>query len=364
MSGKEETNTGFNIQSIVEMVIKVGVLLLMLFLCLQIIKPFIFIFIWGVIIAIAVYPIYQSFKEKLKGRNKLAAVLVSALLLLSILIPAFFLAESLIDGIKQFAEEIQSRNFSLTEPPKEILAWPLIGESFYNFWLSATENLAALLQKYDEQLVHIGQKLINALLGTGMGFLQILLSIIIGGVLLASSSHGIKLAQKFYDKLIGERSNEFLLATEITIRNVAKGVLGVSIFQSFILGIIFAIAGVPYAGLWALLSLFFGVIQIGPMVVTVPVIIYLFIFDPLWVAIIWGILIFLASLIDNFLKPILMGKGAAAPMLVIFLGSIGGFLLSGFIGLFLGAIVLSLGYKLIIAWLDPEKVFPLKTQGQ
>lgn len=358
MPENEQLNKGFNIQPIVEMVIKVGVILLLIFLCLRIIKPFIFIFVWGVIIAIAVFPLYKSLEKKLKGRNKLAAILISALLLLILSIPTYFLADSLVDGIKQFAADIQNRNFSLSEPPVQIKEWPLIGEPVYEFWLSATENLGALLKKYDETLVNVGQRILNALLGTGIGILQLLLSVIIGGILLASSNNGIKLAQKFYNKLVGERANEFLLATEITIRNVAKGVLGVSLFQSLILGIIFTIAGVPYAGLWALLCLIFGVIQVGPMVITIPVIVYLFIFDPLWAAIIWGIVIILASLIDNFLKPILMGKGAPAPMLVIFLGAIGGFMLSGFIGLFLGAIVLSLGYKLFIAWLDPEKVLP------
>ncbi|MBA7584652.1 hypothetical protein ES708_26609 [subsurface metagenome] len=134
--------------------------------------------------------------------------------------------------------------------------------------------------------------------------------------------------------------------------NVAKGVLGVAIIQSILLGIIFILAGVPYAGLWALLCLFFAVIQVGPIVVTIPVIIYLFASIDPWLAFIWTILIVLASLLDNFLKPILMGKGAPVPMLVIFLGAIGGFIASGFIGLFIGAIILSLGYKLYLGWLE------------
>ncbi len=117
-------------------------------------------------------------------------------------------------------------------------------------------------------------------------------------------------------------------------------------------GLVFLLAGVPYAGLWALLALIFCIIQIGPGLVIIPVIAYLFTVMPTWQAVIWMIVLIFVMLSDNILKPILMGKGAPVPMLVIFLGSIGGFISSGFIGLFLGAIILSLGYKLFLVYIN------------
>jgi predicted PurR-regulated permease PerM len=126
----------------------------------------------------------------------------------------------------------------------------------------------------------------------------------------------------------------------------------VAFIQSFVIGIGFLLAGVPYAGLWTLLVFMLAILQIPPTLVVIPVIIYLFsILNPT-PAILWSIFLMAGAISDNILKPILLGKGAPVPMLVIFIGVIGGFMLSGFIGLFTGAIVMSLGYKLFEAWLD------------
>ena len=162
------------------------------------------------------------------------------------------------------------------------------------------------------------------------------------------------LTRKLFKKLAGERGGEFTDVTEITIRNISKGVLGVAAIQSLFLGLIFVLAGVPYAGLWALICLILAIIQVGPFLVTVPVIIYFYVTLEPWLATIWTVLLIIGTLLDNVLKPILMGKDALVPMLVIFLGAIGGFIASGFIGLFIGAIGLSLGYKLFITWLKEQ----------
>ena len=155
---------------------------------------------------------------------------------------------------------------------------------------------------------------------------------------------------------MGERGDEFAEISNVTIKNVAKGILGVAIIQSTLAGIGFILAGVPYAGLWALICLILAIIQIGPALLIIPVIIYLFSTMGLLGAILWTVYFVVVMISDNFLKPILLGKGAPVPMLVIFLGTIGGFITSGFVGMFIGAIILSLGYKLFITWLDEEAV--------
>lgn len=152
--------------------------------------------------------------------------------------------------------------------------------------------------------------------------------------------------------MVGGRGDEFAEVSEKTVRNVTKGVVLVAFIQSFLAGLVFLLAGIPYAGLWALLSLIFCVIQLGPGLVIIPVIIYLFSTTDPWYAGLWTVVLVLVMLSDNILKPILMGKGASVPMLVIFLGSLGGFMTMGFMGLFLGAVILSLGYKLFMAWIE------------
>ena len=117
-------------------------------------------------------------------------------------------------------------------------------------------------------------------------------------------------------------------------------------------GILFFLARIPYAGIWTLVVFVLAIIQIPTFVISVPIVIYLFVAKEPLPAVIWSAIILVAGLSDNVLKPLLLGKGASVPMLVIFLGVIGGFILSGFLGLFTGAIVMSLGYKLYISWVN------------
>jgi predicted PurR-regulated permease PerM len=122
------------------------------------------------------------------------------------------------------------------------------------------------------------------------------------------------------------------------------------------MGIIFFLAGVPFAGVLMFLCLMLGIMQLPSLPISVGAVVWLFSNGETssTMAVVWAVLLLLASLSDNVLKPILLGKGAPVPMLVIFLGAIGGFMMSGFLGLFTGAIVLSLGYKLFISWINDE----------
>jgi predicted PurR-regulated permease PerM len=353
MSTSEKSNLKKqDTQNIIDIAIKLVVIALMIGWCFQILRPFINIILWAIIIAITLFPTYKILSNKIGNRKKLAAGLIIFLLLAVLIIPTYFLADSLIEGITDLSSGLNKETLTIPPPSDKVSEWPVIGKSVYSFWLSASENLEDLIQKYGKQLVSVGHSVLKALLGTGKGILQIIISIIISGVFLTGSENSSRRIAHLFDKLAGDRGKEFFQTSEITIRNVAKGVLGVAVIQSLFLGIIFIMAGIPYAGLWALICLVLAIIQVGPILVTIPVIIYLFVhFDP-WNAILWTVFIVLASLVDNVLKPLLMGKGATVPMLVIFIGALGGFIASGFIGLFIGAIVLSLGYKLYTGWLE------------
>lgn len=349
MAGKE--NQKSTLQNVIDIALKMGILIVIIGWCFQIIRPFIYIFIWGVIIAVTLLPLFVKLKTALGNRPKISAFLITLFILAIFILPAFFLAESMVAGIKQYGAELRSGNFSITPPPPEVAEWPLIGKSLHATWQAASESLVPFVQRYKEQLIGVGEWIMNALLGTGIGILQLVVSIVISGFLLAGSEKAAELTRNLFRKLAGERGDEFTKVTETTIRNISKGVLGVAAIQSLYLGFIFIIAGVPYAGLWAIICLILAIIQVGPFLVTVPVIIYLYISEEPWLATIWTIFLVLGTLLDNILKPVLMGKNAPVPTLVIFLGAIGGFISSGFIGLFLGAIILSLGYKLYITWL-------------
>jgi predicted PurR-regulated permease PerM len=191
-------------------------------------------------------------------------------------------------------------------------------------------------------------------MGTTMGLLQFTLSIIIAGILMANAKGGGNFIRELFVSLAGERGNDFADISNVTIRNVVKGILGVAIIQGLLAGAGFMVAGVPVAGVWAFLCVFLAIIQIGIAPVALPVIIYMFYRADTLTAGLLAVWLILVMLSDNFLKPILLGRGAPVPMLVIFLGSIGGFISMGFIGLFVGAVILSLGFKLFQAWLETD----------
>jgi predicted PurR-regulated permease PerM len=155
-------------------------------------------------------------------------------------------------------------------------------------------------------------------------------------------------------RLAGRRGAEFADDAKVTVRNVVKGILGVAIIQALLAGVGFVVTGVPAAGLWAFLCLLLAIIQIGIAPIAIPVIIYMFYKASTLPAIILAVWLILVMLSDNFLKPLLLGRGAPVPMPVIFLGTIGGFISMGFLGLFIGALILSIGYKLFETWLTPE----------
>ena len=335
-----------------DIAIRIGVLALLIAWCFQILRPFITLVIWGTIIAIAFYPVCAKLGNLLGNRIKTAASIMTAITLLLIILPSIQMVGSLVDGMTYLNDKIQSGEIKVPPPPENIDSWPVIGKPLKSSWHEASVDLKATLTRYAPQLKTISLRLLELAMSTAMGLLHFTLSVIIAGVLMANAKGGGNFVKDLFVRLAGERGNDFADSSTITIRNVVKGILGVAILQGFLAGIGFAVAGVPGAGVWAFLCLFLAIIQIGIAPVAIPVTIYMFYSADTLTAVVLMVWLILVMLSENLLKPILLGRGAPVPMLVIFLGAIGGFLSMGFIGLFIGAVILSLGFKLIRAWLD------------
>jgi predicted PurR-regulated permease PerM len=338
-------------QLAIDIAIRIGVLALLIAWCFQILRPFITLVIWGTIIAISFYPVCLRLSDLLGNRIKTAASIMTVITLLLIILPSIKMVGSLVDGMTYLNAQIHRGEIKVPPPPDHIDTWPVIGKLLKSRWHEASVNLKATLTRYAPQLKAISLRLLELAMSTTMGLLQFTLSIIIAGVLMANAKGGGTLVRELFVSLAGERGSDFADISTITIRNVVKGILGVAIIQGFSAGMGFMVAGVPGAGLWAFLCLFLAIIQIGIAPVAIPVIIYMFYSADTLTAGLLMVWLILVMLSDNFLKPILLGRGAPVPMLVIFLGSIGGFISMGFIGLFIGAVILSLGFKLFREWL-------------
>jgi predicted PurR-regulated permease PerM len=339
----------------VEAVIRIGVIAALVWWCFIIAKPFLLPIVGGAIIAVTVFRVYQMLAAALGGRRITAAVLVTLLLLVMLVVPSVLLGESLVSGVNELRESFKRGNLSIPPPPDRVAGWPLIGEPIARFWTLASQDLGAAFRQASPLLTGFGSWLLGAAQGAGVALLQLVLAILIAGAFLANWEAASRFVDAVASRLAGERGSVLTDVAERTVRSVASGILGVAVIQSLLAGLGFLVAGVPAAGLLTLICLITGVIQLGVVIVLVPVAIYLFSTADTTIAVgflIWAILI---APIDNILKPLLLGRGVDVPMLVIFVGAIGGFLSSGIIGLFLGAVVLALGYKLFLVWLQQEE---------
>jgi predicted PurR-regulated permease PerM len=345
---QEKASTG----PAIDIAIRIGVIALLIVLCFQILRPFISLVIWGGILAIAFYPVCRKLREFLGDRNKVAATIITVVMLLGIILPSVRMVGSLVDGVKYINGRIQSSEMRMPPPPDGIENWPFIGKSLQEEWYDASENLQATLIRFQPQVKTMSLRLLRSAMGTVLGLLQFALSIIIAGIFMANAKGSGDMARDLFVRLAGERGADFADISAKTVRTVVKGILGVAIIQSLLAGTGFVAAGVPGAGLWAFVCLLLAIVQIGIFPVVIPVIIYMFSTASTLTAGLLTAWLILVSLVDNFLKPILLGRGAPVPMLVVFLGAIGGFLSMGFIGLFVGAVILSLGFKLFRVWLE------------
>jgi predicted PurR-regulated permease PerM len=336
----------------IDLILKVGTLALVIFLCFRILKPFLSILLWGLIIAIIIFPLFQKLRSWLGNRNKLTSILITVAALAILVFPSIWLVNQLVEGIRFLAGSIQEGGISIPAPSDSVADWPLIGNWLHEHWMELSQNTGETLRGFLPQIATWGEKLLGALASTGIGVLQFAVSIIIAGIFLIFFEKGSESGRKIFQKVVGDRGGEFMEVSLVTIRNVAAGVLGVAIIQTTLMGVGLIFSGIPLAAVWIVLVLVMTIAQIPVLLFNIPLIIYLFaFFDPL-PAVLWGLYFLVMGAIDNVLKPMIMGKGSDVPMLVIFLGALGGFAAFGFIGLFLGAILLSLAYKLYLTWVS------------
>ena len=344
----------FSFEKIVDTIIRLGVLAVLLMWCFDILKPFVLILVWAVVIAIAIYPVHVFFEKIFRGRKILAVIVLTLVMLSFIIIPSGLIIYSLYEGVNHFRDAFNNGEHLIPPPGGTTANWPVITKPIVEIWQLASDNLQDAVVKYSEQIKEYGAILLIALAGFSKGILSFIVSIIIAGVLLVYADSSEAVTKKIFGKLVGKNSENFAEITVLTIRNVVKGILGVAFIQAAMIGVGFFIAGVPFAGLWTILCLILAIVQIGVGPIAIPVVIYMFSVSDTTTALILAIWIGITLVSDNVLKPILLGRNAPAPMLVIFLGAIGGFLYNGFIGLFLGAIILTIGYKLFMTWLETE----------
>jgi len=338
----------------VELAIRLGVLALLLYWSFILIRPFISIAIWSVVLAVALYPVFDWIELRLGKRRRLAAVLVTVATLLIVIGPATWLALSLIDSLQTISSHLDLSTLTLPSPPERLKAWPLIGAPIYEFWQLASTNLSAAFVKIAPQLRPVGGIMLSVAADAGTGMLKFLLSIIVAGFLFSPGPSLAHAVEMFSHRLASTRGAAFVRQAGATIRAVSRGVIGISVLQAMLAGFGLAIAGVPGASLITTLVLILCIIQIGPSVILIPVVIWSWMAMEATQALLFTAYMVPVTLLDNVLRPLVMGRGLQSPMLVILIGVIGGTLAYGITGLFLGPIVLAVIWELLVAWIRED----------
>jgi predicted PurR-regulated permease PerM len=343
---------------IIQLIVRLGLLGLLILWTFLIIRPFVPILTWSAVLAVAFYPAFSWLAKSLGGRPRTAAAILTLLTLGFVIGPATWLGLSAVEGIKDLASQIGSGDLRLQAAPEQIRSWPLIGPWLYDLWSMAYTNIRAVLREVAPYLKPLAGTMLSLAGNAGIGMLQFLLSVFVAGFLFPYGPQIVDAIRGFLIRVVPEQSEHFLEQAGATIRAVSQGVIGVAIVQSFMAGIGFKLAAISSAGLLAFAVLLLSIVQIGAFLVLLPVIIWIWTDKDVTTALLLTAYLVLVGLLDNILKPLVMGRGLTTPTLVILIGVIGGTLAHGMIGLFIGPIILSVAWELAAAWIRIERAAP------
>ncbi|UQR61147.1 AI-2E family transporter [Bradyrhizobium sp. C-145] len=344
---------------VVQLVIRLALLGLLILWTFLIIRPFVPILTWSAVLAVAFYPVFAWLAQRLGDRPRIASAVLTLVTLGIVIGPAAWLGLSAVEGLRDLAGQIGSGDLVLQAAPEQIRDWPLIGPQLYAFWDEAYTNIRAALREVAPYLKPLAGTMLSFAGDTGIGMLQFLLSVVVAGFLLPYGAQLVAALRGFLLRIVPDQSEHFLELAGATIRAVSQGVIGVAIVQALLAGIGFKLAGLPSAGLLAIIVLLLSIVQIGAAIVLLPVVVWIWMDKDVTVALLLTVYLVAVGLLDNVLKPLLMGRGLTTPTLVILIGVIGGTLAHGIIGLFIGPIILSVAWELAAAWIGIGRATPI-----
>ena len=288
---------------------------------------------------------------KKKNIIRLAVIVIAILM-----VPIYLLGTSIADSVENAMTVVRDEGIRIPPPSDSVASWPLVGKPLSALWLQASTDLPGLTSKYIPQIKDVSLSVLGKVAGVGMGLLMFIVALILAGIFMAYGEAGSRASVQIASRISGpEKGPQVATLCTATIRAVALGVVGIAFIQMLLVGLGFVFKGVPGAGLLALAVLLLGIMQLPATLITVPVIAFVIATEGAnTVTIIFSIYVFVAGLVDNVLKPLMLGRGVDVPMPVILIGALGGMVTGGILGLFIGPVVLAVGYQLFWQWVqDP-----------
>ncbi|MDN3919330.1 AI-2E family transporter [Roseateles violae] len=350
---------------LLDVLIRAGLLVVLVTLCYRIFSPFIALMSWALVLAVTLYPAQQWLARRLGGRSGLSSTLLVLLIVVVLVLPTAVLMSSVADSVHLLLAELQQNTLQIPPPHASVAGWPLVGDKLYALWELAHNDLPAAIASLQPKIGNLAKTALALVAGVAGAVLSFLASVIIAGVFMAYGDAGERRGRSIFNRIVGgRRGDEFAQLCSATIRAVALGVVGVALIQAIVAGLVLLVAGVPFAGVLAALVLVLAIAQLPALLITLPAIAYIW-----WsgmhgtaLAVVYTALLLLVGVIDNVLKPLLLGRGVDAPMPVILLGAIGGLAGAGILGMFVGAVLLALGYQVLIWWVDSNPDLEVVTE--
>jgi predicted PurR-regulated permease PerM len=341
---------------VLDLFIRAGLIFFLVVYCYQIFKPFIGLMLWSLILAVALYPLHILIARKMGNKDGYAATALVLVIILSVFTPTTLLVFSFADSSTALVKQVQSGTLQVPAPSESVAGWPLVGNKLYALWSAAHTDLGGVVAKYEPKISVVTKQVLGYAASAGKAILMFLAALVLSGIWMAYGSSAHAAAKAIAKRIAGDKEGGILVVlSTATIRAVAQGVIGIACIQALLLGAGFILVGIPAAGIWALMVLLLGIVQIPAIFIALPTIIYVFSTnDSTAVAVMYAVYTLVAGMADNILKPLMLGRGVDVPMPVILLGALGGMATGGIIGLFLGSVMLALGYQLFMAWVYRE----------
>jgi len=325
---------------VLDTALQLGLIALLFYACSRIIIPFIGILLWSAILAVMLYPVHL--RLALRIGNRWSALLIGLIGIAVMLVAMVTVVTSLASSAYSLVAGLHDQSITVPPPPSWLGELPFVGPKLTEGWMLAASNVPAAVAKYGETLKDPAMRLVSSAGGLASSQLSFVLSFGIAAVLIAYADGAVGFARRLLQLFTGNEAHaEHLVAlTAATIRGVAVGVVGVAVIQALLLGIGFFAIGLPAAVFWILVTLLLCIVQVPAILVTLPIIAYVLATAATQSAIIFTIWTLVAGLSDNVLKPLMLGRGLEAPMPIILIGVIGGMLVDGLLGLFVGPVIL------------------------
>ncbi|MFO1159687.1 MAG: AI-2E family transporter [Reyranellaceae bacterium] len=345
---------------VIDLAVRIALIAGVVYVSVLLLRPVVPLMLWAVILAVAVSPLFVFLNRRLRLPSGLAAAVLSIFLLALLLVPVVLLAASAVETLEAYAKMLVKGDHVVPPPAESIRSWPVVGPRLYDFWKSASEDTRALVTGHVNQITSAGRFVGGLAAGMAMEVLQFATAIIVSGVLLAYSGRLVGMVDGLANRITASRGKRFIEIAGATIRNVSQGVIGVALLQAALLGVGMLVAGVPFAGAITFGALVLAIVQVGPGIIMLPVLVWAWFTFPIVSAAVFTVYTVPLLLLDNILRPLVMARGLQTPMVIILAGVICGTLAGGLIGLFVGPVVLSVFYDLVSAWMrEPPEGPPL-----